>query len=90
MAGGLPQRPVEHLRRVDLDISRRLLAPPHIGNERLEQRPALRMPEDRSRPFLLEMEEIHFAPEPAMIALLGFLELLEIGVELVLLAKAVA
>ena len=88
MAGGLPQRPVEHLRRVDLDIARRLLAPAHIGDQRLEQSPALRMPEDRARPLLLEMEQVHLAAEAAMIALLGFLDLFEIGVEFVLLGES--
>ena len=33
MAGGLPQRAVEHLRRVDLDIAGLLLAPAHVGNQ---------------------------------------------------------
>ena len=90
MARGLPQRAVEHLRRIDLDIARRLLAPPHVGDERLEQRPALGMPEDGARPFLLEMEQVHFAAEAAMVALLRLLDLLQIGVEFSCLAKAVA
>ena len=45
------------------------------------------MPEDRARPFLLEMEQVHLAAEPAMVAPLGFLDLLEIGVELGLLGE---
>src|ERR1700679_4209580 len=39
------------------------------------------MPEDRARPLLLSVEEVHLASELAMIALLGLLELLQIGVE---------
>ena len=37
MAGRLPQRAVEHLRRIDLDIAGRLLAPAHEGDQGLEQ-----------------------------------------------------
>jgi hypothetical protein len=48
----------------------------HIGDQRLEQGPALRMPEDRARPLLLEMEEVHLASQAAMIAALGLFELL--------------
>ena len=59
----------------------------HIGDQRLEERPALGMPEDRARPFLLEMEEVHLARELAMVAPLRLLELLEIGVELLLLRE---
>ena len=74
VARGLPQRAVEHLRRVHLDIALGLLAPAHVGDERLEQRPALRMPEDRARPFFLEMEQVHLAAEAAVVAPLGLLE----------------
>src|SRR4029077_2528119 len=56
MAGLLPQRPVEHVGRVDLDIAPGLLAPPHITDQRLEQSPALRMPERAARCLFLEME----------------------------------
>ena len=48
---------------------------------------SLRVPEHRARRFLLEMEQVHLAAEPAMVALLGFLDLLEIGVELFLLGE---
>ena len=45
------------------------------------------MPEHRAGRFFLEVKQIHLAAEPAMVALLGFFDLLEIGVELFLLGK---
>ena len=77
MARGLPQRLVEDLRRVDLLVVGPE-APAHVGDELLEQRPALGVPEHDARPFLLEMEQIHLAPEAAVVALLGLLELLQV------------
>src|ERR1700730_2079950 len=76
MAGSLPKRTVEHLRGIDLDIAELALAPPHVGNQRLEQGPALGVPENRSRPFLLKMEQIHSPPQAAMTPPLRLLELL--------------
>ncbi len=40
------------------------------------------MPEDDARPLLLEVEEVHLAAEPAMVALLRLLQHVEIGIEL--------
>ena len=79
MTGSLPQRTVEHLRRVDFLVTAGLLAPTHIADQRLEQRPALGVPEHRARAFLLEVEQPHLASEPAMIAPFGFLEPVQIG-----------
>ena len=45
------------------------------------------MPEHHARAFLLEVEEVELAAEPAVVALLGFLDLLEVSVELFLLRK---
>jgi hypothetical protein len=42
------------------------------------------VPEHDARPLLLEVEQVHLPPEPAVVALLGFLELVDIGVELFL------
>ncbi len=85
VARRLPQRSVEHLRRVDLDIAGRSLAPPHVADQRLEHRPALGVPEDRSGPLLLEMEQVHLAAEASMVALGGLFQALQIGVEFLLL-----
>ena len=64
-----------------------LLAAADVVLQRLEQRPAFGMPEHRAGRFLLEMEQVHLAAEPAVVALLGFLDLLEVGVELFLLGE---
>src|SRR6516162_1421989 len=45
------------------------------------------MPEHGAWRLFLEMEQIHLAAEAAVVALLGFLDLLEIGVELLLLGE---
>src|SRR6185436_16802870 len=76
---GLPQRLVEDLRTVHLAIAGRALTAPDVVDEALEHFPAPRVPEHDARPLLLEMEQVHLAPELAVIALFGFLELLEVG-----------
>src|SRR6476620_6903996 len=83
MARRFPQGLVEDLRGVDLLVLT-LQAPAHVGDQLLEQGPAVRVPEDDAGPLLLEMEEIHLAPEAAMVAPLGLGELLEVGVEILL------
>ena len=40
-----------------------------------------------ARPLLLEMEQVHFAAQAAMVAALGLLDLLEIGVEVFLFGE---
>ena len=83
VAGGFPERFVEHLRSVDLLIGAGQ-PPAHIGNQRLEHAPALAVPEDDARPFLLEMEQVHLAAEAAVVALLGFRQDGKIAVEILL------
>ena len=77
---------VEDLRRVDLAVVAGQ-APAHIGDQRLEDGPALRVPEHHAGAFLLEMEQVELAAELAVVALLGFLDLLEVSVELFLLRE---
>ena len=48
VAGGLPQQLVEDLRRVDLAVVAGQ-APAHVGDQLLEHRPALRVPEHDAR-----------------------------------------
>ena len=86
MPRGLPQRLVEQLRRVHLVVVA-FEAPAHVGDDRLEQLPALGVPEHDARAFLLEVEEVELAAELAVVALLGFLELLQVRVELLLLGE---
>ena len=45
------------------------------------------VPEHGAGAFLLEMEQVHLAAELAVVALLGLFDLLEIGVELLLLGE---
>ena len=82
VAGRLPQALVEHLRRVDLLIALLVEPAAHVADQALEHLPALGVPEHDARPLLLEMEQVHLAAEPAMVALLGLLQHVEIGVEL--------
>ncbi len=84
VARKLPEVLLHHVGRVDLHVAGALLRAAHVGDQGLEQRPALRMPEHRARRLLLEMEKVHLAAELAVVALLGFLELLQVGLELVL------
>ncbi len=84
MAGELPEVLLHHVGRVHFLVAFAVEAAAHVVDERLEQRPALRMPEQRARRFFLEMEQVHLAAELAVVALLGFLELREVGLELIL------
>src|SRR6476620_7561437 len=80
----LPQRSVEHVRRVDLDIAPGLLATAHVADQRLKQGPALGMPEHGARSLLLEMEQIHLAAQATVVALLGLFGLMQIASKLLL------
>src|SRR5690606_4674475 len=80
----LPERARHELRRVDLAIARGRLPLAQVIDERLEQRPALRVPEHRADGLLLEMEEVHLLADAPVIAPLGFLEALEVFLELLL------
>ena len=84
VARGLPHRLVEDLRCVHLVVAGRVLPPAHVVDEVLEQLPALGVPEHDARPLLLEVEEVHLAPQLAVVALLGLLQLLEVGRQLLL------
>ena len=74
VARRLPQRLVEHLRRVDLLVALLVEPAAHVVDQVLEHLPALGVPEDDARPLLLEMEQVHLAAEPAVVALLGLLQ----------------
>ena len=77
MARGFPQRLVEDLRRVDLAVVAGQ-PPAHIGDQRLEDGPALGVPEHHAGAFFLEVKQVELAAELAVVALLGFLDLLQI------------
>ena len=82
VARRLPQRARHELRRVDLAIARGALLRAHVLDERAEQLPALRVPEHRADGLVLEVEQVHLPAELAVVAALGFLEAIEIGLEL--------
>ena len=84
MARKLPEVLLHHVGRVHFLIALAVQAAAHVSDQRLEQRPALRVPEDGARRLFLEMEEIHLAAKLSVIALLGFLEAMQIVLELVL------
>ncbi len=83
VAGGLPQGLVEDLRRVHLGVVA-LQAAAHVGDQLLEDRPALGVPEHHARSLLLEMEQVHLPAEPAVVAALGLLQPMEVAVEVLL------
>ena len=84
VARQLPEVLLHHVGRVDFLVAGALLRAAHVGDQRLEQRPALRVPEHRARRLFLEMEQVHLAAELAVVALLGLLDLMQVGFELVL------
>ncbi len=82
--GALPQRPVDELRGVDLDVAGPLQAPADVALEGAVQRPAVRVPEHRPRRLLLEVVEAHLPAEPAVVAPLRLRQHRQVGVELIL------
>ena len=84
VAGDLPQAAVHHVRGVHFHVAGILLAAAHVGDQFLEHRPAARMPEHRAGRVLLEVEQVQLAPQPAVVALLGFLDALQIGIQVLL------
>src|SRR5690606_10523424 len=82
VAGGFPQLQVHQLRGIDFPVARGRLPLAEELHERLEQRPALRVPERRADGLVLEMEQVHLPPELTVIATLRFLEPFQIRPEL--------
>jgi len=80
MARLLPQAPIQYLRAANLQITVFAVGAAHVLLYLLPDRPALGMPENHSRSLFLEVEEIELRAEPAVIALLGFLDHPEISV----------
>ena len=86
MARRFPQRLVEHHRRVDFLIVAAQAAA-HIGDDLLEDGPAIGVPKHGAGAFFLEMKQIHVAAEFAVVALFGLFHVLDVSVELFLLGK---
>src|SRR6185312_1003173 len=74
----LPEGDVHELRRVHLLVAGGALALAHVGDEALEDAPALRVPKDSARRLLLEMEKIELAADAPVIALLRLLEAVKV------------
>ena len=85
MAGRLPQRPVDELRRMDLDISGVFQSGANVSLDDPIQRPALGVPEGAADGDVLEVKQAHLAPQAAMVAALGLFEPEEVFLELRLL-----
>ena len=89
VAAGLPQIQAHDVRRVDeiVAAAQQFVAQPVF--HQLANQAALGMPEDQARAgFFLDAEKIELRPEPAMVAALGFFELVEIFVELFLCPRS--
>jgi len=84
MAGPLPERAVEQLGRLHLQISRLFQAPAHVAFEHAVERPAVRVPEDAADCLFPAGGR---GPSPCRcgdVALLRLLELVEMRLESVL------
>ena len=81
VAGFFPQGAVHQLRRADFAVA--VLAPQraHVLDDGLVQTPAALVPEHHARGFFLHVKQIETASDLAMVALLGFLDLVQVGVE---------
>ena len=75
MAGGLEDAAVDKLRREHFDIAGFVQPAADIVFQRAVKRPAFRMPEHAAGRFVLKMEQIEFLADLAVVALLGFLDI---------------
>ena len=82
--GLLPQALVEQLRAFDLLVAGVAIDGAHVLLDLLPERPALRMPEHDTGRDVVDVEQVELAAEPAMVALLGFLEHAQVLLQLVL------
>ena len=80
----LPQALVEDLRALDLLVARVAIDAAHVLLDGLPQGPALGMPEHHAGRDLVDVEQVEFLAEPAVVALLGFLDAADVVVELLL------
>ena len=81
VARRLPQLAIDELRRLHFLIAGRIELAPQIALQRAPERPALRVPEHHAGGFFLLVEEAHLAAEAAMVALLGLLDAVQVGLQ---------
>jgi len=84
VAGALPEGAVDHLRRPDLGVA---VLPDHVPDVLLHQAvngPSPVVPEHHSGRLFLLVEEVQLLGELAVVALLGLLQTMEVGVQVLL------
>jgi hypothetical protein len=79
----LPEGPVEDLGALDLLVAVVAVDAAHGLLHLLPHRPALRVPEHRAGAVLVEVEQVELAAQAPVVALLGFLEHAQVGLQLV-------
>ncbi|EKD61350.1 MAG: hypothetical protein ACD_54C00275G0001 [uncultured bacterium] len=83
VAGFLPQHTVNHLRRLDFLIARRLLTAAHVIFKLAIHRPAVRVPEHHAGGFVLNVEQVHLAAQLAVVALGGLFQHGHMGFQII-------
>jgi len=78
VARRFPESAVVELRRLHFDIAAGLKLAPEVALEGAPKRPAFGMPVHHAGRVFLLVEEVHLAADPAMVALLGFLDAMEV------------
>ena len=79
VARALPQHPVDHLGRPNLDIAGPFEPRAHIVLAQAVERPAVGMPEHAADGLLLDMEQFHLPAEAAMVAPFGLFQQVQPG-----------
>ena len=82
VTGNFPQAAVHDIRRIDLNVTRHLMAATHIGNKRLKDCPPPGMPENRAWRIVLKMKQIQLPTQLAMITFLRFCRFLKPAIKL--------
>ena len=81
MTGFFPQRQVKHLGRVDLGVAACAQLAPHVVLDQGVDSPTTVVPKHHARRFFLEVKQRKLLAQAAMITLLGFLQALEVFLE---------
>ena len=87
VAGRLPELAVQDDRRLDLLVAITAMDIAPVVNELVADNHAVRMEEREARAFLVQAEEVELLAELAVVALLGLLEHVEVGIEVCLLLE---
>ena len=82
VAGLLPQRAIDQLGGADFLVAGGGLAAAHVVLGGAIQAPAFRVPEDAADGFFLDVEQVHVLADTAVVAALGFFQLVEVGLQL--------